>query len=112
MTPEVRAKAVKGMLLHILFEHAQKKNWEILVQDAHPLVEEMYHQVNLVEITTLTETNLLDFGVWLVNSGWTKHSSGEYWYRSKDFHQWPPDETCDEIDLIRLWREDKQKSLP
>ena len=29
---------------------------------------------------------------WVHEQGWHKHSSGEYYYKSKDFHQWPPDE--------------------
>jgi len=32
------------------------------------------------------------FLCWVHSNGWHKHSSGEYYYKSKDFHQWPPDE--------------------
>jgi len=36
---------------------------------------------------------------WVHSNGWHKHSSGEYYYKSKDFHQWPPDEAITIEDL-------------
>lgn len=45
----------------------------------------------------------LMFHHWMINKGWTKHSSGEYYYRSKDFHQWPPDETATEDELLKMF---------
>lgn len=36
---------------------------------------------------------------WVHSNGWHKHSSGEYYYKSKDFHQWPPDESITIEDL-------------
>ena len=45
----------------------------------------------------------LSFHQWMINKGWTKHSSGEYYYRSKDFHQWPPDETATEDELLKMF---------
>ncbi len=42
----------------------------------------------------------LAFHEWMLKQGWTKHSSGEYWYKSKNQHQWPPDETADEEELL------------
>jgi hypothetical protein len=36
---------------------------------------------------------------WVHEQGWHKHSSGEYYYKSKDFHQWPPDESITIEDL-------------
>jgi len=40
---------------------------------------------------------------WVQSSGWTLHSSNEYYYRSVDPHQWPADQTCTEQDLIEAW---------
>ena len=40
------------------------------------------------------------FHKWMVNEGWHEHSSKEYWYRSEDFHKWPPDETASEEELV------------
>lgn len=40
------------------------------------------------------------FHKWMLEQGWHKHSSGEYWYRSKDYHQWPPDESATEEELL------------
>ena len=42
----------------------------------------------------------LAFHKWMIEQGWTLHSSREYYYRSKNFHQWPPDETADEKELL------------
>jgi len=38
---------------------------------------------------------------WVHINGWHKHSSGEYYYKSKDFHQWPPDE-AKELDALKV----------
>jgi hypothetical protein len=38
---------------------------------------------------------------WVHSNGWHKHSSGEYYYKSKDFHQWPPDE-AKELDELKV----------
>lgn len=32
---------------------------------------------------------------------WTLHSSGQYYYKSKDHHQWPPDETASKEELLQ-----------
>jgi hypothetical protein len=40
------------------------------------------------------------FHEWIVKHGWTKHSSGDYWYRSKNHNQWPPDESLTEEELL------------
>lgn len=50
-----------------------------------------------------TAADMLEFAKWLRSSGWTKHDLG-YYYRSKDAHQWPADETCMEEDLLDAWR--------
>jgi hypothetical protein len=42
----------------------------------------------------------LAFHLWMIKNGWQEHSSKEYWYRSKDSHQWPPDETVTEEELL------------
>lgn len=39
------------------------------------------------------------FHKWMNDCGWNLHSSHEYYYRSENFHQWPPDETADEEEL-------------
>lgn len=32
---------------------------------------------------------------------WHEHSSKQYFYKSKDFNQWPPDETATKEELLR-----------
>jgi hypothetical protein len=51
------------------------------------------------------EREIMSFYKWMRESGWHEHSSGQYYYKSKDFHQWPPDETCEESELIGKWNE-------
>jgi len=41
---------------------------------------------------------------WVHEQGWHKHSSGEYYYKSKDFHQWPPDEAKEIEDLKKEFK--------
>ena len=50
-----------------------------------------------------TVDDMLAFAKWLQESGWTKHGSG-YYYRSRDPHEWPAEETCMEQDLLDAWR--------
>ncbi len=50
-----------------------------------------------------SEQDMLAFAKWLQNSGWTLHSSNDYYYRSVDPHQWPADQTCTEQDLLDAW---------
>lgn len=47
----------------------------------------------------------IEFHKWLVSEHWEEHSSGQYWYRSKDRHQWPPEQTCDETELVNLYKQ-------
>lgn len=50
-----------------------------------------------------------DFYNWLIENHWEEHSSGEYWHRSKDRHQWPPEETCEKNELISKFKQQKGK---
>lgn len=34
---------------------------------------------------------------------WEEHSSGEYFYKSKNSNQWPPDETATKEELLDKW---------
>jgi hypothetical protein len=43
------------------------------------------------------------FHKWMVEKGWHEHSSKEYFYRSKDFNQWPPDQTATDDELLRMF---------
>ena len=52
---------------------------------------------------TFSAEEMLEFSKWKDKSGWTEHGNG-YYYRSKDPHQWPADETCMEEDLLDAWR--------
>lgn len=52
---------------------------------------------------TFTAYQMMEYAKWLQSSGWTKHGNG-YYYRSRDPHQWPADETCMEEDLLDAWR--------
>ena len=49
----------------------------------------------------------LAFYKWMMQSGWREHSSGNYYYRSKDHHQWPLDETCEESELYNEYQKQK-----
>lgn len=40
---------------------------------------------------------------WLIENNWMQHSNGR-WYRSKDRHQWPPEEVCTEAELIHKYK--------
>lgn len=46
----------------------------------------------------------LKFHKWLIENNWMEHSNGR-WYRSKDRHQWPPEEVCTEIELIHKYKQ-------
>lgn len=52
--------------------------------------------------------NPLAFHKWMIETGWKEHSSGRYYYRSKDYHQWPPDETCEESELLDKYNQQKE----
>lgn len=41
----------------------------------------------------------LAFESWANKQNWQLHSSNEYYYRSKNMHSWPPDETIEIADL-------------
>lgn len=43
------------------------------------------------------------FHKWMIKEGWHEHSSREYYYSSKDFHQWPPDKTATEKELLNMF---------
>ncbi len=43
---------------------------------------------------------VMAFHRWMVVEGWIEHSSKKYFYKSKDSHQWPPDETATEEELL------------
>jgi hypothetical protein len=45
------------------------------------------------------------FHKWLIEHHWEEHSSGRYWHRSKDRHQWPPEETAEESELLKLYQQ-------
>lgn len=45
----------------------------------------------------------LRFHKWLIENNWMQHSNGR-WYRSKDRHQWPPEEVCTEEELIHKYK--------
>lgn len=49
----------------------------------------------------------LKFHKWMIENGWHEHSSKQYYYRSKDFRQWSPDEIAVEEELLRRFRERK-----
>ena len=42
-----------------------------------------------------------EFAKWMKQ--WHEHSSREYYYKSKNFHQWPPDETATKEELIEMF---------
>jgi hypothetical protein len=43
---------------------------------------------------------------WILENNWEEHSSGDYWHRSKDRHQWPPEETATAKELcVKYWNE-------
>ena len=43
------------------------------------------------------------FHRWMVEKGWHEHSSKEYFYRSENFHQWPPDQTATGDELLKMF---------
>lgn len=47
----------------------------------------------------------IKFHKWLITEHWEEHSSGQYWHRSKDRHQWPPEQTCEEKELYNLYKQ-------
>lgn len=53
---------------------------------------------------------MVEYYTWRVTSGWELHSSGEYYYRSKDRHQWPPEETCELHELFQHFLNDVNKA--
>lgn len=58
-----------------------------------------------------TEKHLIAFYDWMGQQGWRQHDGngrGRYFYRSKDQHLWPPEETCEEDELLKKWNEGKE----
>lgn len=47
----------------------------------------------------------IKFHKWLIDQHWEEHSSGRYWHRSKDRHQWPPEQTAEETELPKLYQQ-------
>lgn len=47
--------------------------------------------------------SVMAFHRWMVKEGWQEHSSRDYFYKSKDHSQWPPDQTATEEELLRMF---------
>jgi hypothetical protein len=59
--------------------------------------------LQLLGLSIVSNSLPLD-GTWsfaMFMKDWHQHSSGEYFYKSKDFHQWPPDETATKEELLK-----------
>lgn len=60
----------------------------------------------------------LAFESWANKRNWQLHSSNEYYYRSKNMHSWPPDETIEIADLKKQFMEyisivnEKNENIP
>lgn len=66
-------------------------------------VEWLERELNKLRLSNVSNSLPLD-GTWnfaMFMKDWHKHSSGEHFYKSKNFHQWPPDETATKDELLR-----------
>ena len=69
------------------------KNGELSPDDANLMLNGLNRNV--------PTDRIWDFAMYM--QGWHQHSSGRYFYRSKDHHQWPPDETATKEELIKQY---------
>lgn len=69
------------------------KNGELSIDDANLMLDGLN--------SNLPIDRIWDFSKFM--SGWTQHSSGRYFYKSKDHSQWPPDETATKDELIKRY---------
>lgn len=87
------------------FEAIRKDTWANVKTKSFEYRKRIIEQYVKEQGNKERDVYVLSFHKWMSESGWHKHSSGQYYYRSKDHHQWPPDETCEERELVGKWNE-------
>lgn len=72
-----------------------------------PQIQNFKNQIRQLEHANVELfCDAIKFHKWLLFNNWEEHSSGEYWHRSKNKHDWPPDEICTEKELFaKYWQQ-------
>lgn len=67
-----------------------------------------YQKTDEVAAKNKETVNPIEFHKWIIENNWEEHSSKQYWHRSKNRKDWPPDETCEKSELVNKFKQQKQ----